>query len=92
MQSYRQRLLRRALHHNPADLSYDIDILPVIPRATLTGMRTFIGSEKSEKDLADGFVFRSITTYETEDDLEQRLKSDTARGKPALQQDKASSP
>ena len=70
------------LHHSPANYSVDFDSLPAIPRATLTGMRTFIGSEESEKGLANRFVVRSMTIYKIENDLEQSLERDAAHESP----------
>ena len=42
LQSYRQRLLRKAVHRDRAEQSTDLDNLPSIPGATVVGMRTFI--------------------------------------------------
>ena len=53
LQSYRQRLLRKALRRDPADRSVLVkNALPDIPNATLTGMRSFINGDRSEKALA----------------------------------------
>ena len=53
LQSYRQRLLRKALRRNPVNRSVLVkNALPDIPNATLTGMRSFINGDGTEKGTA----------------------------------------
>ena len=82
LQSYRERLLRKALRRNPADHDGNADRLPSIPSATLTGMRTLINGGKSEKVFASGHADQSLAistvTYtqgDTQDANETSLES-----------------
>ena len=60
LQSYRDRLLRKALRRNPVDRDVNANRLPSIPNATLTGMRTLINGGKSERDFAGGNADQSL--------------------------------
>ena len=60
LQSYRQRLVRRALHRNPVDHDGNANRLPSIPGATLTGMRTLINGGKSERDFVGSHAGQTL--------------------------------
>ena len=79
-QSYRQRLLRMALHRNLSERSIGNDVLPTIPRATLTGMCTLLGSEESETNLTDWSANERRTIYKTADGDGKLLRPEVAYG------------
>ena len=91
LQSYRERLLRKALRRNPVDRNFNTGRLPSIPNATLTGIRTFINGGRSERDDVGGLVDQSLaisTMTDEYDDTrganETSLVSIKVRGKHIL--------
>ena len=72
LQSYRQRLLRKALRRSPVDSSGNANGLPSIPNATLTGMRTFINGNRSEEKLVEEHAIQDPASCALADDVRSK--------------------